>query len=149
MMMLEGSNTLPGWGIVPNIAVRDVDLAVQFYQKAFGSEVILRHPKPDGSISHARLRIGNSLLILSSDDRLDGVTRTGSPSTLENTSVSLELFVDDFDGALERALLAGAEMSKAPETEACIGDRVCSLVDPFGHRWMLSTFIDDSGALCI
>lgn len=148
-MMLEGSNTLPGWGIVPNIAVRDVDLAVQFYQKAFGSEVMLRHPKPDGSISHARLRIGNSLLILSSDDRLDSVTRTGSPSTLENTSVSLELFVDDFDGALERALLAGAEMSKAPETEACIGDRVCLLVDPFGHRWMLSTFIDDSGALCI
>ena len=148
-MMLEGSNTLPGWGIVPNIAEPDEDMAVQFYQKAFGWEVILRHPKPDGSISHARLRIGNSLLILSSDDRLDGVTRTGSPSTLENTSVSLELFVDDFDGALERALLAGAEMSKAPETEACIGDRVCSLVDPFGHRWMLSTFIDDSGALCI
>jgi PhnB protein len=126
-----------------------VEAAVEFYQRAFGAEIILRDTKPQGSTAYARLRIGNSLLIVSNQERSKDGMQTGSPSTLGGTSICLELFVDDFDAALERALLAGGMVSTDSIAGPFIGDRSIALWDPFGHLWTLSTFIDDAGALCI
>lgn len=148
-MTIQGSNILAGWGIAPKILVEDVESAVDFYQKAFGAEVIVRDTKSQGSVAYARLTIGNSSVLVSKPEDSQDDFRTGSPSTLGGTSVVLELFVEDFDAALERAVLAGGKASTASIVGPCIGDRVCAIADPFGHLWMLSTFINDAGALCL
>jgi PhnB protein len=146
-MTIEGTNARVGWCVAPHIVVRDVAAAIQFYQRAFDAEVVLSDTTSAGSIQSARLRIGNSSFIVAGESHPSDVLRTKSPSSLGGTSVSLELFVDDFDAAFERASLAGAE----PSTVAgpCVGDRVSALRDPFGHIWIISTFIEDGGALCV
>jgi PhnB protein len=148
-MTIQGSNILAGFGIAPKIIVEDVESAVDFYQKAFGAEVIIRETKSQGSIAYARLTMGNSSVLVSKQEGSQDDFRTGSPSMLGGTSVILELFVDDFDAALERAVLAGGKVSTAPIVGPCVGDRVSAIADPFGHIWMLSTFINDAGALCL
>jgi PhnB protein len=143
-MMLEDSDR----NIAPTIVVRAVDEAVQYYQKALGAVVIVGGSKPDGSSAYAKLRIGNSNVMVS-DERIFGEgLRAGSPPALGGVTAIFELFVDDLDAAFERALSAGG-VRLAPTVEPFYGDRVCMFSDPFGHVWSLSTFIDDGGPLCI
>lgn len=68
-MTIEGANTLSGWGIAPHIVVNDVKLASRFYQKAFGAEVIFYGGESQGSMAHARLRIGEASLGGEQDER--------------------------------------------------------------------------------
>ena len=147
-MTLRELSSLPAQRIIPNLVVSDIDAAVKFYEKVFQSEVILQNTLPGGSISQVRLRIGNSLFVVS-EQRTNVEVRTPSPSSLECKSVWLELIVDDLDAALERASDAGGKVSFTSDAKPCIGDRVCEVTDPFGHIWRLSMFIDDGGALCI
>jgi PhnB protein len=60
-----------------------------------------------------------------------------SPEAAGVTSVRVELFVDDPDGALERALAAGATPGSSMEDhEAPWGThRQGGFKDPFGHTW--------------
>jgi PhnB protein len=147
-MILDGSNTLPDRTIAPNLIVSGVEEAVRFYQNAFGAELVLRKEQADGSLQHAKLRIGASFLIISEEVRGGGGT-TRSPNSLGGTSASFELFVDNFDAAIERALLAGGKPLAPLPRDSFFGDTAGMIVDPFGHVWALSTFLDDSGALCI
>jgi len=148
-MTLEDTNSRAGRCVAPHIVVRDVAAAVQFYQRAFGGEVILSDTTSSGPTHFVCLRIGNSSFIVVGESHQSDVLRTNSPSSLGATSVTFELFVDDFDAAFERASLAGAEPSTGSEAGPSFGDRTSALRDPFGHIWMISTFIEDGGALCI
>ena len=109
-MTLRELSSLPAQRIIPNLVVSDIDAAVKFYEKVFQSEVILQNTLPGGSISQVRLRIGNSLFVVS-EQRSNVEVRTPSPSSLECKSVWLELIVDDLDAALERASDAGGKVS--------------------------------------
>jgi uncharacterized glyoxalase superfamily protein PhnB len=51
--------------------------------------------------------------------------------------VSLGLQVDDVDDTVARAVAAGATLLRPPEVAH--GSRRATIVDPFGHRWMLDT----------
>jgi PhnB protein len=137
--------------IAPSLVVRGLDQAIAFYVKALGAEVLYRNTRADGIAQHARLRILNSYVTLSevsSDlgmvDQQDMVTSVRPVPH----NVSLELFVDDIDHALQRAVDAGARLTPDP-SRAFFGDRTATFSDPFGHSWTLSTFLDDGGALCI
>jgi PhnB protein len=52
------------------------------------------------------------------------------------------IYTDDVDAAFERAISAGATAERPPEDQFW-GDRMGSLVDPFGHSWSLATHIED------
>ena len=58
----EGFHTL-----TPHITVRDARRAIDFYQKAFGAEVLGIHDGPEGKIMHATLKIGDSMLMLNDE----------------------------------------------------------------------------------
>ena len=61
-----------------------------------------------------------------------------SPRSLGGTSGTLHVTVPDVDDIHRRAVDAGAQVAGEPRDEA-YGARSFSMVDPFGHRWMIQT----------
>ncbi len=56
----------PGYPtVIPYLAVTAGAAALDFYPKAFGAKVLARQLTPDGKLVHGRLRIGNSLFMVS------------------------------------------------------------------------------------
>jgi PhnB protein len=121
--------------ITPHLEVRDAARAIEFYKKAFGAVEIVRQNGPDGkSIMHCQLRIGSSMLLLHDEYAEAGGE---SPTTLEGSSVTLHLYVDDADAALERAVKAGARV-EMPMQDMFWGDRYGQITDPYGHHWSIA-----------
>ena len=125
--------------VTPALIVRDAAAAIEFYKKAFGAEEIDRMAGPDGSIMHAEIRIGDSLIMLGEENEQWG---TRSPLLTNGNPGSLHLYVEDADAAFERALEAGAKV-RYPLEDAFWGDRYGKVTDPFGHEWGLATRIKD------
>jgi uncharacterized glyoxalase superfamily protein PhnB len=88
---------------------------------------------PDGRLGHAELTVGDSVLMLSEEFPEIGVR---SPTTLGGAGSSLLVYVDDVDAAVERAVARDGRLERAIEDSH--GDRRGVVVDPFGHRWMIS-----------
>jgi PhnB protein len=123
----------------PYLVVRGAAGAIDFYARAFGAEETMRIEVPKGMIGHAELRIGKALLMLA--DEYPDMGFVG-PATLGNTPVSVHLYVADVDALAERAVAAGAKLER-PVKDEFYGDRVAILRDPFGHRWMFASRIED------
>jgi len=108
--------------------------ALEFYKKAFGARELLRRVTPDGKLIHGRLRIGDSIVLLS-DVFPD--SETAAPASIGTTTVTLHLYSKDVDGLWDRAVAAGAKVAMPLENQYW-GERYGRLVDPFGHHWSLS-----------
>jgi len=125
--------------LTPHIIVKGAAKAIDFYKKAFGAEEIHRHAMPDGSVMHALVRIGDSMLML--NDEFPQMKCFG-PATIGGTAVTLNLYVADADKAWERAVQAGAKI-KMPIADQFWGDRYGLVTDPFGHDWAIATHKKD------
>jgi PhnB protein len=125
--------------VSPYLIVDDAPRALEFYKKAFGARELMRHAGPDGRIGHAELLIDDSLIMLA-DEHLEVDAR--SPRTVGGTPVSLHLYVRDVDAVARRATSAGARIVRPVQTQF-YGDRNGTLEDPFGHRWHVSTHVED------
>jgi len=125
--------------ITPSLVVNDAAKAIEFYKKALGAQERMRMALPDGRISHAELRIGNSVIFLS--DELPNMG-SKSPQSAGTTTGSLYLYVEDVDKDFKRAVDAGGKASM-PVTDMFWGDRFGAFVDPFGHTWGLGTHTED------
>ena len=130
----EGFHTL-----TPYLHVKGAKEALDFYREALGAEETYRMDAPDGTIMHAEMRVGDSHLMLS-EEREDWGNL--SPSTLGGTPFSLMVYVKDCDAVIERALAAGAT-ELMPVRDHFYGDRSGMVEDPFGHRWNISTHVED------
>ena len=126
--------------VTPYLTVDGAAKAIEFYAEAFGATEVLRMPMGDsGRIAHAEIRIGDSHVMLSEewpDMNILAPTSRGGP-----TSSNL-IYVEDVDAAYAKALAAGATAERPPENQFW-GDRMGTLVDPFGHRWTLATHVED------
>ena len=65
-----------------------------------------------------------------------------SPTTVGGTSTTIHLYVDDSDKVYNQAVQSGAKPAM-PLMDAFWGDRCGSVIDPFGHSWMISTHKKD------
>ena len=113
--------------------------AITFYKKALGAEEILRMDGPGGRIHHAEIKIGDSPVMLA-DEHPE--IQALSPKTVGGSPVSIHLYVEDVDKAVERAVAAGAKLIR-PVTDQFYGDRVGGIEDPFGYRWFIATHKED------
>ncbi|HZQ69829.1 MAG TPA: VOC family protein [Terriglobales bacterium] len=123
----------------PYLYVKGGAKALDFYKKAFGATELLRMEGPGGSIGHAEIRIGDSPIMLA-DEFPDMGAR--SPEAYGGSPVGIMLYVPDVDATVKRAVDAGAKLDRAVE-DKFYGDRMGSLVDPFGHTWYVATHIED------
>ncbi|WMD21158.1 VOC family protein [Achromobacter seleniivolatilans] len=130
----EGMHTL-----TPHIVCEGASDAIAFYKKAFNAQELARLPGPNGKVMHAAIRIGDSVLML-----MDDFPEWGSlgPKALKGSPVTLHLYMNDVDAAMQQAVDAGAQVTM-PAADMFWGDRYGQVVDPFGHRWSIATHKTD------
>lgn len=121
--------------ITPYICVSPAVEAIAWYVENLGAVETVRYTGDDGRIGHAEVRIAGATVMLSDEyPELDVV----SPTTLGGTPTTLHVEVPDVDAVYARVVAAGARAAGAPRDEA-YGARSFSMLDPFGHRWMIQT----------
>jgi uncharacterized glyoxalase superfamily protein PhnB len=125
--------------LTPVLTLADAAQGIEFYKRAFGAEELFRMPGPDGKIMHAELTIGTSRIMLGEEAPQRDCH---SPRALGGTPVQFYIYVDDVDAAFKKAIAVGAKETM-PVANMFWGDRVGSLVDPFGHKWSLATHTAD------
>ncbi|MEO3760901.1 VOC family protein [Mycobacterium sp. B14F4] len=118
---------------LPYLTVANAREAIDWYVGAFGASVRGNPVEmDDGRIGHAELMIGDGVLYLA-----DEYPEIGLKAPVpQATSVSLMLDVRDTDATLDRCRQRGATVVR--ESYENYGARNATIVDPFGHRWMLS-----------
>ncbi|WP_173082096.1 VOC family protein [Phytohabitans rumicis] len=114
-------------------AVYDSAKALEFYREAFGAEVVRRMDAPDGSVSHAEVRLGDSLFMMSEPMPAFGIV--GPPA--EGNAFTMTFWTADVDAVYERAVALGAT-ALSPVADVFSGDRMGVLRCPFGVRWCIA-----------
>jgi len=113
--------------------------AIEFYKRALGASEVLRLDDPSGRIHHAEIKIGDSCIMLADEHpELQAL----SPKTIGGSPVSLHVYVEDVDAAVDRAVKAGAKLVR-PVADQFYGDRTGGVEDPFGYRWFIATHKED------
>jgi len=130
----SATSTATASAVTPYLTAADAAAALDWYGRAFGAEEQFRVVMDDGRIGHAEFSIGAARFMLSDEAPALGVV---SPGSLGGTSAAMHLTVTDVDALYARAVAAGATAQREPADQP-YGNRQGVLVDPFGHRWMLS-----------
>jgi PhnB protein len=113
--------------VTPRLAIAGALAAIDFYVKAFDAqEVGERHCTPDGTLIHAELRIGDSIVMVTEDDGYKALLCT---------------YWADVDAAWDRAIAAGVQILH-PLADQFYGERGGRVKDPFDQEWMLSARLE-------
>ncbi|MEL1265581.1 VOC family protein [Pseudoxanthomonas putridarboris] len=120
------------------LIVDDATRALDFYRDAFGAQELYRLPMGD-RIGHAEFRIGDTPLMIA--DEFPDLNAL-SPSTRGGPTSTFLIYVEDADAAYARAVKAGATADRPVKNEFW-GDRIGTVIDPFGHKWSLATHVED------
>jgi uncharacterized glyoxalase superfamily protein PhnB len=127
---LTASGLAPGMqAINAYLAVANVSASMKFLEHAFGFSRGVVLPDTDGQVRYAEMRHGDSVVML---------VRKGDSATASGGASALYTYVDDVDRQIAQARTAGAGVTAAEDKPW--GDRVASVTDPDGNRWVLATF---------
>jgi PhnB protein len=124
------------------MTVKDAASAIDFYRNAFGATELFRLAQPDGKVGHAEIMIGNTTLMLADEfPEWEAL----SPATIGGSPVKINVSVPDADAAVERAVKAGATLTRPVKTEF-YGYRSGMVKDPFGYSWFLAARVEEVSA---
>jgi PhnB protein len=127
--------------VTPCLVVHGGDRALEFYAEVFGATERMRIPKPDGTVAHAEVEIGDSVLIVE-EASTDFGTKAPPPEGLDGSPTFLYVYVEDVDDVVARAVTLGAQLQRSPQNQF-YGDRDGYIIDPFGHGWTVATHVED------
>lgn len=111
------------------LAVANVTASIEFLERTFGFARGVMLPDADGQVRYAEMRHGNSVVML---------VRKGDAAAPTGGASAVYAYVDDVDRALDHARRTGAGVDAAEDKPW--GDRVATVTDPDGYRWMIATF---------
>jgi uncharacterized glyoxalase superfamily protein PhnB len=117
--------------ITPYLFAQGASRLIEFISAAFGGEVISCKDRPDGSIMHAEMRVGDSMLMLA-----DASTDFGPMPT------SIYLYVTNSDTVYQTALKCGGT-SVFPIMTLPSGERYGGVKDPCGNIWWIATHVEN------
>jgi PhnB protein len=120
----EGFHTLTAY-----LLVADAEQEVEFARKAFDAQTIHVSRLPDGSIMHATLKIGTSMLMLG---QVQG--------NMKPVPSMLFMYVENADTAYRHAVECGGKPLHEPMDQIW-GDRAGAIASPNGIQWWISTHI--------
>jgi uncharacterized glyoxalase superfamily protein PhnB len=123
-MTFDSLTDVPAPTIFPSVGYRDQNAAIEFLKQAFGFEEQVIYRNDDGSIAHAELRYGPSIMFVGTTDPGRG---------------SLYVAVEDADAHCERARGAGATIDKEPY-DTDYGSRDYRARDLEGNAWLFGTY---------
>jgi PhnB protein len=117
--------------VTPLISVKGAGRLIDFLKEGFRATEIYRFNADDGSVMHAELKIGDSIVML-------GEMMEGSPPMI----TALYLYVPDADATFKAAVQAGGKPIEKPEVRFW-GDRAGSVGDFAGNMWWIATHVED------
>lgn len=127
--------------VTPALMVDGGEKALEFYAEVFGATERMRFAGPGGTIAHAEIEIGDSVIIVEDASPYMG-TEAPPPDGLKGTPAFLFVYVEDVDATIDKAVELGATL-KRPARDQFYGDRDGFIVDPFGHGWTIASHVED------
>src|SRR5258707_7571350 len=110
--------------VTPYLTVRGASKVIEFLQQAFGAKISHEPTKrPDGSIMHAQVTIGDSAVMIADESEM-----------AKATASSLYLYVPNVDSVYQRAIKAGGNFVMEP-VDMVYGDRNGATEDPSRDSW--------------
>jgi PhnB protein len=125
--------------VTPYLIVQGASHAIDFYSSILGAQERMRMAGPDGSIGHAELSLGDSVVMIADEYPDMGAV---SPKTVGGTPVMIHVYVEDVDDVFAKAIAAGGKELQAVE-DKFYGDRSGTFEDPFGHQWSVASHVED------
>jgi uncharacterized glyoxalase superfamily protein PhnB len=116
--------------IVPYFVIEGASDLIDFLKATFRATELARFPRPDGTLMHAAVQIGDSI-----------VEMGDSSPQFKSLEFGIHVYLEDVDAAYDRALAAGATSLYAP-TDQFYGDREASVKDRFGNHWYIATHLE-------
>ena len=112
--------------VTPYLTVEGADKLLDFVKSSFGAEEINRSTRPDGTVWHAAVRIGNSMVMLAE-----------AAEPWKPMPTSIYLYVNDVDATYKKAIAAGGTSIMEP-ADQFYGDRHGGVQDPVGNIWWVA-----------
>jgi PhnB protein len=126
--------------VIPRLVCHDPVQELDFCVTTFGAVEAVRRPGPDGRVVHVLLTIGPAMVMIEGEFP----TMANRAPQLDGSSpVVLFVYVEDVDGAVERAVACGAKVI-LPLTNQFWGDRTAWVMDPSGHVWTIASRIEET-----
>jgi len=122
----EGHNSVSPYLIVPGAGK-----LIDFAKATFDAKELHRSARPDGTVQHAEVRIGDSIVMIAE----------ATPDFRPTPGV-IHVYVNDVDATYKRALQAGATSMREPAHQF-YGDRNAGVKDAFGNQWWIATHTED------
>ena len=117
--------------VTPYLVVQGAAKLIDFLKQAFDAQETFRMPMPDGTIMHAEVKIGDSMVMMGE-----------ASEQWKPMPAALYLYVTDADAVYKRALQAGATSIMEP-ADQFYGDRHGGVKDPSGNMWWIATHKED------
>jgi PhnB protein len=114
--------------VSPYLIAAGAQRVVDFLKQTFGARELRRYDLPDGSIMHAEVQIGDTVVMI-------GDAGEKWPAV----PAHLHVYVKDVDATYRRALAAGGVSVQPPERKGDDPDRRGGVEDPAGNTWWIAT----------
>lgn len=120
--------------VIPYLVVPSAKKLIEFLETTFEAKATECMIRPDGSVGHAEVTIGDSVVMISDANAQYGAGKA-----------NVYVYVADTDGAYARAVKAGAKSLMEP-ADQFYGDRNAGVQDAFGNTWWIGTHKEDVSA---
>jgi PhnB protein len=117
--------------VTPFFQAHGAGRMIDFLKQAFKAQEVDCFKSPEGTVHHASLKIGDSMVELSE-----------AHGQFQPMPAAMYMYVNDTDEVYRQAVEAGA-VSTLPPTDQPYGDRNAWVDDPFGNSWYLATHMRD------
>jgi uncharacterized glyoxalase superfamily protein PhnB len=118
--------------VTPYVAAKGADRFLDFVEAVFATEKAVRVRNPDGTVGHAEVRVGDSV-VMAFDSRPEWPF----------TPAFLSVYVPDSDAVVAKALAADATLVTEVTTSGIVGERGGRIKDPVGNIWWVQTKVED------
>jgi len=117
--------------VTPYLVAKDAAALIDFITSGLGGQEKFVMRRPDGSIGHAEMIVGDSHVMIGQA----GGANQAFPAMLY-------LYVANVDALYQQAVAAGATALHEPTTQF-YGDRHGAVVDSNGNQWWIATHVED------
>ena len=115
----------------PYLHPRRAEPLIGFLKRAFSAQEVAKYASPDGVVSHAVIRVGDSVIEMGE-----------AHGKYETMAAMFYLYVPDVDAVYKQAVAAGATSFQEP-ADQFYGDRSAGVRDAFGNTWYIATHVKD------
>lgn len=119
----EGYNS-----VSPYLIVSGAEQEMEFLERAFGAQRLRRYDTPDGSVMHAEVRVGDTVVMMGD-----------AGGDWRPVPCHLHVYVEDVDAVFRSALEAGGESVQKPVQKDARDDRRGGVRSPGGNTWWIAT----------